>query len=119
MVNEMTEDFEITKQALKVTEDPIARADLLRNFVKDVYDFVKKNRPEGEGLDGKDGPERRSLGKILDEAEDHYYRMIHIYNPDMPEELKIQALQEVDRNENDEEGLISTTELLKKLQRND
>ncbi|HGM9960898.1 TPA: hypothetical protein ACKREV_000441 [Providencia stuartii] len=38
----MTEDFEITKQALKVTEDPIARADLLRNFVKDVYDFVKK-----------------------------------------------------------------------------
>ncbi|HGM9960899.1 TPA: hypothetical protein ACKREV_000442 [Providencia stuartii] len=45
--------------------------------------------------------------------------MIRIYNPDMPEELKIQALQEVDRNENDEEGLISTTELLKKLQRND
>ncbi|MGS4720866.1 hypothetical protein [Citrobacter farmeri] len=27
-------------------------------------------------LDGRDGPERRSMGKIVDAAENHYFNMI-------------------------------------------
>lgn len=34
------------------------------------------DRPEGEGLDGRDGPERRSMGHIVDAAENHYFNMI-------------------------------------------
>lgn len=57
-------------------DNPLARADIARFLVKTVYDFVKFNRPEGEGLDGRDGPERRSLANIVDAAEDHYSEML-------------------------------------------
>ncbi|PNN15919.1 hypothetical protein AL526_004580, partial [Citrobacter koseri] len=43
---------------------------------KNNLQFVKMERPEGEGLDGRDGPERRSMGKIVDAAENHYFNMI-------------------------------------------
>lgn len=55
---------------------PVARAELVRFFVKTIYNFVKMDRPEGEGLDGRDGPERRSMGHIVDAAENHYFNMI-------------------------------------------
>ncbi|WP_308341886.1 hypothetical protein [Serratia marcescens] len=57
-------------------DNPIARAELTRFLVKTIYNFVKMERPEGEGLDGRDGPERRSMGKIVDAAENHYFDMI-------------------------------------------
>lgn len=57
-------------------DNPIARAEMARALVKTVYDFVKFHRPEGYGFDGKDGPERQSLAKIMDAAEDHYVRML-------------------------------------------
>ncbi|QMV54063.1 hypothetical protein [Ewingella americana] len=54
----------------------VARADITRSLVKQVYDFVKFNRPEGQGLDGMTGPERESLGQVLDAAENHYFAML-------------------------------------------
>lgn len=57
-------------------DSPVKRADLARNLVKEIYDFVKFHRPEGEGLDGRDGPERQSLANIVDAAENHYYQML-------------------------------------------
>ncbi|MBN7122860.1 hypothetical protein BSU01_14240 [Erwinia billingiae] len=65
----------------KMLNDPandnaVARAETIRSLVKQVYDFVKFNRPEGQGLDGMTGPERESLGKIVDAAENHYFNML-------------------------------------------
>ncbi|EPM0074674.1 hypothetical protein NO938_005389, partial [Citrobacter freundii] len=62
----------------KTNDSPEARAELVRALVKKVYDFVKFERPEGEGLDGRDGYERQSLAKILDAVEDHCYRISSI-----------------------------------------
>jgi hypothetical protein len=61
----------------KVNSDSsVARAEIARFLVKIVYDFVKFNRSEGEGLDGRDGAERRSLAKVVDAAENHYSAML-------------------------------------------
>lgn len=92
----MNDSFQEIKNALKIIEDPIARADLLRNFIRDIYQFVKFNRPEGEGLDGRDGLERKSIGKILDESEEHYYRMISIYGRDPEKGERLQAIHCLD-----------------------
>lgn len=62
----------------QANDNPIARAELARSLVKKVYDFVKFNRPEGEGLDGRDGPERQSLAEIVDATEEHYTRMCQL-----------------------------------------
>lgn len=59
-------------------DSPEARAELLRDLIRDVYDFVKFDRPEGGGLDGRNGPERESLGLIVDAAEDHYFNMLKL-----------------------------------------
>ncbi|EJB9092710.1 hypothetical protein ACE2PP_000683 [Salmonella enterica] len=69
---------EVIEQWLKEesNDNPVARAELTRFLVKTVYDFVKFNRPEGEGLDGRDGPERQSLADIVDAAENHFYAML-------------------------------------------
>ena len=64
----------------QANDNPVARAELARTLVKKVHDFVKFNRPEGEGLDGRDGPDRQSLAKIVDAAEDHYIEMCEIKN---------------------------------------
>lgn len=68
----------ILEQKLNSVENdtPVERAEVARFLIKTVYNFVKMNRPEGEGLDGRDGPERRSMGKIVDAAENHYFNMI-------------------------------------------
>ena len=47
------------------------RADLLVEVIQTVYDDVKFRHPEGEGLDGRDGPQRRGIGVILDAAKDY------------------------------------------------
>lgn len=62
----------------QANDNPVARAELARTLVKKVYDFVKFNRPEGEGLDGRDGPERQSLAEIVDATEEHYTRMCQL-----------------------------------------
>ncbi|EHY0218739.1 hypothetical protein RJK31_004328 [Salmonella enterica] len=69
---------EIIEQWIKEegNDNPVARAELTRFLVKTVYDFVKFNRPEGERLDGSDGPERRSLADIVDAAENHFSAML-------------------------------------------
>lgn len=59
-----------------VNDNPVARAEIIRSLVRQVYDFVKFNRPEGQGFDGMTGPERESLGKIVDAAEDHYFNIL-------------------------------------------
>lgn len=62
-------------------DSPLARAEITRSLVKQIYDFVKFNRPEGEGFDGMTGPERESLGEILEAAENHYFNMLkHSHN---------------------------------------
>ncbi|EBG3215788.1 hypothetical protein FIS27_17870 [Salmonella enterica subsp. enterica] len=47
-----------------------------QGLLSKIYDFVKFNRPEGEGLDGRDGPERQSLAKVVDAVEDLLYRNV-------------------------------------------
>jgi len=50
-----------------------SRAELAEFFVETIYKFVKFNRSEGEGLDGRDGPERQGLGEVLDAAKNHKF----------------------------------------------
>lgn len=57
-------------------DSPQARAELLREIIRDVYDFVKFERPGGEGLDGRSGSERESIASVVDAAEDHYFKML-------------------------------------------
>ena len=47
------------------------RAALVRELLGAVYEHVRDYRPGGEGLDGHDSDERRSLGKLVDAAELH------------------------------------------------
>ncbi|WP_118809146.1 hypothetical protein [Haemophilus haemolyticus] len=55
----------------------LKRAELIRYIMRDcIYDFVKHERPEGLGLDGKNGPERQDLAKIVDIAENYYHKTL-------------------------------------------
>lgn len=76
----MSEIKNVLEEKLNQVEfdNSIERAEIARLLVKQIYNFVKFNRPEGEGLDGRDGPERQSLAKIVDAAENHYYKMLEI-----------------------------------------
>lgn len=47
------------------------RADLLVEVIQAVYDDVKFRHPEGEGLDGRDGPQREGIGVVLGAAKDY------------------------------------------------
>lgn len=50
-------------------------AEGVRQIVDEVYQSTKFDRPGGGGLDGKDGPERESLARVRDAADDHYHAM--------------------------------------------
>jgi len=50
-----------------------SRAELAEFCVETIYKFVKFNRSEGEGPDGRDGPERQGLGEVLDAAKNHKF----------------------------------------------
>ncbi|EDM1757565.1 hypothetical protein AH553_20745 [Salmonella enterica subsp. diarizonae] len=69
---------DIVNQQLALTkhDNVIARAEIARDLVKEIYNFVKFNRPEGGGLDGRDGVERNGLATIVDAAEEHYFKML-------------------------------------------
>lgn len=69
---------DITKKWLNEIEhdSPEARAEFVRDLIRVVYDFVKFERSEGGGLDGRDGPERQGLADVLDAAENHYFNML-------------------------------------------
>ena len=58
------------KAALQNTT-PRQRADLLDALVQAVYDHVKFEAQGGGGLDGRDGPEREALAKVLKESRSH------------------------------------------------
>ncbi len=62
-------------EALKSSEfdSRRGRAELLERCVETIYKFVKFERPEGEGLDGRDGPERQALAKLVDKAKDYKF----------------------------------------------
>ncbi|HEM8838444.1 TPA: hypothetical protein U2R15_004153 [Klebsiella aerogenes] len=62
--------------ALSENDNAIARAEIARDLIKEIYNFVKFNRPEGGGLDGRDGVERNGLATIVDAAEEHYFKML-------------------------------------------
>ena len=49
----------------------------LREVVFEVYNAVKFDRPGGAGADGTDGPEREGIGRVYDEAENHYHETLH------------------------------------------
>jgi hypothetical protein len=61
-------------RALARGGDASQRAQLLLGVVDAVYSAVKYDNPEGGGHDGRDGPERRSLGAVLDAAHNHLAR---------------------------------------------
>lgn len=48
------------------------RAELLEEVARAVYTWTKTRAPGGEGLDGLDGPERRSVGQVMTEAIRHH-----------------------------------------------
>lgn len=78
-LKEIKMDFKnILNDLLKQPENdnPKFRAELVENLVRTVYNFVKTERPEGEGLDGRDGPERRGLAEVVDAAIDHKFNML-------------------------------------------
>lgn len=50
---------------------PLERAELAAALMRAVYDHVKFRQPEGQGLDGREGPERRALAAVVDAAETH------------------------------------------------
>ncbi len=50
---------------------PEQRAQLLEDITRAVYDQVKFKAAGGEGLDGRDGPERRSLAQVVDATINH------------------------------------------------
>lgn len=58
------------------------RARLVEDVVRAVYDYVKLHDPEGEGLDGRNGPERRGLGQLVDQVTAHRLAMIKSERPD-------------------------------------
>ncbi|EGA7633957.1 hypothetical protein H6C49_000764 [Salmonella enterica] len=74
----MTSIKDIVNQQVALTgnDDAIARAEIARDLIKEIYNFVKFNRPEGGGLDGRDGVERNGLATIVDAAEEHYFKML-------------------------------------------
>ena len=59
------------REALEGSTD-LTRAELVEEIMRQVYDWTKFREPGGEGLDGRDGPERRSLGGVLTEAIRHH-----------------------------------------------
>ncbi|RBO83165.1 hypothetical protein DE149_1219 [Micrococcus sp. KT16] len=61
-------------RALAVESTELETAAGLREVIHQVYEMTKFDRPGGEGLDGKDGPERRGIGYIRDMAEDYHVR---------------------------------------------
>ncbi|ELY3758402.1 hypothetical protein [Cronobacter turicensis] len=74
----MTKLYELKRsldEALKSTEfdSPQGRAELIEFCVENIYKFVKFERPEGEGLDGRDGPERQTIGELVDAVKDYKF----------------------------------------------
>jgi hypothetical protein len=53
------------------------RATFLKELTYLFYDHSKFRVPGGEGMDGMDGPERRSLGKVVAAVEDHWLAAEH------------------------------------------
>lgn len=49
-----------------------SRAELIEEVARIVQGHAKFKAPGGEGLDGRDGAERRSLGRVLTEAIRHH-----------------------------------------------
>lgn len=54
-------------------DSPGKRAKLVTFFVEEIYKHVKFNCPGGEGLDGRDGPERQGLAAVVDAAKDYEF----------------------------------------------
>lgn len=51
---------------------PDQRALFVEELNRAIYDHIKYHAPGGEGLDGRDSPERRSMGSVLDRAINHH-----------------------------------------------
>lgn len=80
-MNKMKNVTQLIAELKTVLNDPqndneFARAQLATLLVEEIYKFVKFNRPEGEGFDGKDGPERRGLGEIVEAAMNHEHEVL-------------------------------------------
>ena len=52
------------------------RANLLVEVAQLIYDDVKFRHPEGEGLDGRDGPQRAGIGVVLGAAKDYQLKVL-------------------------------------------
>lgn len=52
-----------------------SRAELMEEVAIIVREHVKMRAPGGEGMDGRDGPERQSLGGVVDESIRHHGEM--------------------------------------------
>lgn len=53
-----------------------SRSELITYLVESVYKFVKFERSEGGGLDGRDGPERQGIANVVDAAKDYYFETL-------------------------------------------
>ena len=57
-------------RAYAATLNAKERAQYLDEVITAIYDSVKVDNPEGDGLDGRWGPQREGIGKVLDKAKD-------------------------------------------------
>lgn len=69
---------ESLNETLKSAEfdSPQGRANLIEHCVETIYKFVKFERPEGEGLDGRDGPERQAIAELVDAAKNYKFDVL-------------------------------------------
>lgn len=66
-----TNSTHINLQQLRTEIAPLTilqRAELLQDLVNAFYEGSKFDYPGGEGLNGKNGPEREGIGEILNAA---------------------------------------------------
>jgi len=72
-ISESLAEFERLLAASDLNADQ--RAELTLALVEIPYKHVKFRAPEGGGLDGRTGPERRSLQYVVDAAYEHLARV--------------------------------------------
>lgn len=73
----MIDKNQIRKCAAGLTKQQ--RADALVDVVRAIYESVKFDNPEGDGLDGRWGPEREGIGKVVDAAENWRKSLFRVF----------------------------------------
>ncbi len=77
-----TPGTEAVRAELRALSTPQERADYLKQLAYLFYDHTKFRALGGEGGDGRDGPERRSVGLVINAVEEHWMAARHHWHRD-------------------------------------